>query len=51
MNFKEAASFINEIRPNIVVPIHYGSIVGSKKDGVKFAKLVDKEIEVEILMK
>ena len=51
MDYKEAAELINEIKPKVAVPIHYGSIVGSKKDGAKFAKLVDSEIEVEILMK
>lgn len=51
MDYKEAAELINEIKPKIAVPIHYGSIVGSKKDGMKFSKLVNPEIEVEILMK
>lgn len=51
MDYKEAAELINEIKPKVAVPTHYGSIVGSKDDGAKFAKLVDKDIEVEILMK
>lgn len=51
MDYKEAAKLINEIKPKVAVPTHYGSIVGSKKDGTKFAKLVDTDIEVEILMK
>ena len=51
MDYKEAAELINEIKPKIAVPTHYGSIVGSKKDGIKFSKLVNSEIKVEILMK
>ena len=51
MDYKEAAELINEIKPKIAVPTHYGSIVGSKEDGIKFSKLVNPEIEVEILMK
>lgn len=51
MDYKEAAELINEIKPKIAVPTHYGSIVGSKKDGIKFSKLVNSEIIVEILMK
>lgn len=51
MDYKEAAELINEIKPKIAVPTHYGSIVGSKKDGIRFSKLVNQEIEVEILMK
>ena len=51
MDFKEAASLINEIKPKIVVPIHYGSIVGTKQDAIEFAKLLHPEIECEILIK
>ena len=51
MNYKEAAKLINNIKPKVAIPTHYGSIVGSKEDGAKFAKLVDQEIKVEILMK
>ena len=51
MDYKEAAELINEIKPKVAVPTHYGSIVGSKKDGIRFSKLVNPEIEVEVLMK
>lgn len=51
MDYKEAAELINEIKPKIAVPTHYGSIVGEKSDGVSFSKLVSPEIEVEVLMK
>ena len=51
MTYEEAAELINEIKPKIAVPTHYGSIVGEKSDGVSFSKLVNPEIEVEILIK
>lgn len=51
MDYKEAASLINEIKPKIAIPIHYGSIVGTKEDGIKFSKLVNHEIKTEILIK
>ena len=51
MDFKEAASLINEIKPKIVVPIHYGEIVGTKQDAIEFEKLIDKNIECRILIK
>ena len=51
MDYKEAAELINEIKPKIAVPTHYGSIVGEKSDGVSFSKLVSPEIKVEILIK
>ena len=51
MNAKEAANLVNEIRPQIAIPIHYGSIVGSVEDAREFSKLLDSEIKCEILMK
>ena len=51
MDYRESAELINEIKPKIAVPTHYGSIVGEKSDGVSFSKLVSPEIEVEVLMK
>ena len=40
MDSEEAATLINEIKPKIAIPIHYGSIVGTKQDGIEFSKLV-----------
>lgn len=50
-DYKEAAAFINKIKPKIVIPIHYGSIVGEIEDGVKFKNLLDKEIECVLKIK
>ena len=46
MNPKEAASFINSLKPAIVIPTHYGSIVGKPADADEFARCVDQSIEV-----
>ncbi len=51
MNYKEAADLINEIKPKIAVPIHYGSIVGTKQDAINFIQLLHPEIKGIILMK
>ena len=51
MDFKEAAQLINEIQPKIAVPIHYGSVVGTKQDAEDFVKLLHPEIKGIILMK
>ena len=51
MDFKEAAQLINEIQPKIAVPIHYGSIVGTKQDATNFIKLLHSSIKGIILMK
>lgn len=51
MNKEEAAKLINEIKPKIVVPIHYGLIVGTKEDAILFTKLIDNNIDCKILIK
>ena len=51
MDYKEAAELINEIKPKIAVPIHYGSIVGTKQDAISFIKLLHSSIKGVILMK
>ena len=48
---KEAADLINIIKPKTVIPMHYGCIVGSKEDEVKFKKLIDEDIQCEVLIK
>lgn len=47
MTAKEAAKLINEIRPLVAIPTHYGSIVGKPEDADVFRKYVDPEITVE----
>ncbi|MBC8412680.1 MAG: MBL fold metallo-hydrolase [Nitrospira sp.] len=49
MTAEEAVRAALDIGPEIAVPMHYGSIVGSVDDAVRFAKgLIDK-VEVRIL--
>ena len=48
MDAKKAADLINTIRPEVAIPTHYGSIVGSKADAVTFTQLVKESIRVEI---
>ena len=50
MDYKEAAQFVNQIKPKIAVPIHYGSIVGTENDAEQFISLLDENIKGEILM-
>ena len=40
MDFKEAAQLINEIKPKIAVPTHYGDIVGTNQDATDFVRLL-----------
>ena len=51
MDFKEAAQLVNEIKPKITIPIHYGSIVGTKQDAIDFSNLINKNIDCKILLK
>lgn len=48
MDAYEGAKFINEIKPKLAIPIHYGEIVGDKNLGEEFKKNVNEDIEVEI---
>jgi len=47
MDEKEAAEAVNDIRPKVAVPMHYGYATGG--DPRKFASLVGKAAEVVIL--
>lgn len=51
MDAKTAADLINEMRPAVTIPVHYGSIVGSPKDAEEFAALVKEPVNVEIRIK
>ncbi len=46
MDYTEASTLTNIIKPKVVYPIHFGSIVGDKEDYNKFKELVNKDIEV-----
>lgn len=50
MDFKEAAQLINEIKPKIAIPIHYGSIVGKMQDATDFVNLLQPTTKGIILM-
>ena len=51
MTYEEAANYTNRVKPKIVIPIHYGTIVGDKDYGFKFRDLIDDKIEVKLLLK
>jgi L-ascorbate metabolism protein UlaG (beta-lactamase superfamily) len=49
MDAQEAAEAVKKIRPTHVVPMHWGSIVGSRADAERFAQLVAGLTTVHIL--
>lgn len=51
MTAAEAAQAALAIHPQIAIPMHYGSIVGSGKDAKTFQSLLEGKIRVEILPK
>lgn len=51
MTCEEAAKLVNEIKPKIAIPIHYGSVVGNAQDAIRFVDLLDSSIQGVILMK
>ena len=51
MDFKEAAQLVNQIQPKVAVPIHYGSLVGTKQDAEEFIKLLHTNVKGVILMR
>lgn len=49
MDKRQAADFIADLKPKVVIPTHYGSIVGNKTDGQEFMNYLeklDKDIQV-----
>ena len=52
MDVNEAVELLKIIKPKIVIPTHYGSIVGSSTDGIKFQeKLKEYNIPVQEKLK
>ncbi len=49
MTAEEAAQAALIIRPKLAIPMHYGSIVGSRNDAERFAELLKGKVEVLIL--
>ena len=47
MTAEEAAEAVNTFKPKLAIPMHYGSIVGDRRDAERFKELA--EVEVVIL--
>ncbi len=50
MTAEEAAELVNIINPEIAVPIHYGSIVGTDEDAELFVRLLNPDIKGLVLI-
>ena len=50
MDSKEAVELVNRMKPTFAVPVHYGSVVGTKRDAEMFVQSIEKGIDGRILM-
>lgn len=46
MTWREAAEAVKLIKPKLAIPMHYGSIVGSKEDAEKFKEKAECQVEI-----
>lgn len=49
MNYEEAATLTNIIKPQLAIPTHYKTIVGKEEDAIKYTELLDNDIDFKIL--
>lgn len=49
MNAREAVEAVSRIKPRIAIPMHWGSVIGSKSDAEAFEKLAKGFCEVKVL--
>ena len=50
MDALSASEFVNKLKPKVVVPIHYGMVVGDESDLNRFIESVNSDIEVRVLL-
>ncbi len=46
MDANEAAEVVRILQPRLVIPMHYGAIVGKRKDAERLARLVDVPVRI-----
>jgi len=49
MTAEEAVEAVKRLKPEIAIPMHFDSIVGSKEDAVKFKKYLEGICEVKLM--
>lgn len=50
MDALEASKFVNKLKPKVVVPIHYGMVVGDFNDVNTFIENTNSSIKIEVLL-
>jgi len=49
MDAEQASRAALIIKPELAIPMHYGDVIGTKEDALRFQELCENEIEVEVL--
>lgn len=50
MDVSEAVALVNQMKPKVVIPIHYGTIVGKVDFGKEFQENIAPDIECQLLL-
>ncbi|KAJ5078249.1 hydrolase metallo-beta-lactamase superfamily [Anaeramoeba ignava] len=50
MDPKEAFAAVKDIQPEIVIPMHYGNIIGNSDDANNFKELVENSTEIKVII-
>lgn len=50
MTAEEGALLANQIKPKLVIPVHYGSLVGNKESETTFLNYLDKSLNYKLLI-
>ena len=45
-NLTDKTVIINDIKPQVAVPMHYGAIAGSESDAKRFAELAGERVVI-----
>ena len=48
MDAKKAAELVNDIQPEVAIPVHYGDVAGKPSDGEVFVKNVKPPVRAEL---
>jgi len=51
MDVEEASNYINDLKPKVAIPIHYGKIIGDISLGEDFKRRINQDTKVMLMIK